>query len=516
MREKITKFDLNDAFKALDEIDVPKVKGLRPKQLDEDLRPKKVDRFKALFEEYYDIQNQQEIDEAREAREEEIAQAKLARIEKIVDLDADSPEDIQPSYVGKIIIQCPQCMTMFYKDESDIERPEDDETIVNVGEVCQHCGNEDGYTLIGKVALDEPQEEHEEEATEEQAEEAPAEEEPKEEESSENEEKEPELPSLDDLDLGKEESEENEEEKKEEAFDAGNGKVLTESAEEDLDKALEAHNEYIEYLRKELDAAEKELSKAKNNFIKNSVQAKVDALKADLEKALPEDVKEKATENELPNADELPEEAVEEKEEVKESLNEDAKHDLQAFIDSLEEKCEKCDECNEDLESENKIEDYIEGLPEACEKCKKEKIKEDVSDAEFEAMLKNPIYNEGLEEENELDEVEDFVEESFNKQATNYLTEVYENVESFETTNCALQENKLIVEGNINFKSGKIKPTKFVFENVENKLLGSNKDLSEDVNVFTLNYKIKNKALVTESLKYAYRIETTLVENLNK
>ena len=108
-------------------------------------------KFDALFEEYYDVGNAAELSSAKEAREAEIAKAKLARIEKIVDLDAESPEDLLTSYVGKLIIQCPQCMTLFYKDAEDVEESEDDPTAVNVNEVCQHCGNESGYMLIGKV-----------------------------------------------------------------------------------------------------------------------------------------------------------------------------------------------------------------------------------------------------------------------------------------------------------------------------------------------------------------------------
>ena len=104
-----------------------------------------------LTEEYYDVGNQTELADAQEARDAEVAQAKLARIEKIVDLDADSPEDLLPSYVGKFIIQCPQCMTLFYKNPEDIEKSEDEPDTCNVTEVCQHCGNETGYMLIGKV-----------------------------------------------------------------------------------------------------------------------------------------------------------------------------------------------------------------------------------------------------------------------------------------------------------------------------------------------------------------------------
>ena len=47
------------------------------------------------------------------------------------------------------------------------------------------------------------------------------------------------------------------------------------------------------------------------------------------------------------------------------------------------------------------------------------------------------------------------------KLTENYLTEVYSNVKSFKTTDCALEENKLMIEGTITFNSGKTKNTKF-------------------------------------------------------
>lgn len=152
MKESITKFDLEAAFKALDDLDTPVAeKGIRANKpaLNEIFSRKS--KFDALFEEYYDIGSTEELSDAQEAREAEVAKAKLARIEKIVDLDADSPDDLLTSYVGKYIIQCPQCMTLFYKNKEDVVTSEEDDSVVNINEVCQHCGNESGYTLIGKV-----------------------------------------------------------------------------------------------------------------------------------------------------------------------------------------------------------------------------------------------------------------------------------------------------------------------------------------------------------------------------
>ena len=150
-KESVQKFDLEAAFKALNEVEVPVVKGIRPNR--EDLQEKFTRKLvtDVLVEDFYDVGDSEELGQAQEEREAEIAKAKLARIEKIVDLEAETEEDLLPSYVGKFIIQCPQCMTLFYKNEEDIERSEETPDVVNINEPCQHCGNSSGYSLIGKV-----------------------------------------------------------------------------------------------------------------------------------------------------------------------------------------------------------------------------------------------------------------------------------------------------------------------------------------------------------------------------
>ena len=144
MKDKITTFDLNAAFKALDDIEMPKSEGLKPQKavLDEALSI--LPKTDCLLEDYYDVRSGEDLKAAEEERRNEVAQAKLDRIEKIIDLDAKTPEDLQGRYAGKIIIQCPQCMELFYKKEEDLVVDEDDPTLVNVGEKCQHCGNTSG------------------------------------------------------------------------------------------------------------------------------------------------------------------------------------------------------------------------------------------------------------------------------------------------------------------------------------------------------------------------------------
>ena len=552
-KESVNKFDLEAAFKALDELDIPVVKGIKAHR--EDLKEKFTRKLtsEVLVEDYYDLGDSGELEQAQEDREAEIAKAKLARIEKIVDLEAESEEDLLPSYVGKVIIQCPQCMTLFYKNQEDIEKSEENPDVVNINETCQHCGNNSGYTLIGKVDqvgedeaenydvedfeeeelnLDFPEgtEESDPEGTGEGAEEeetnsldldldlevTEGEEEPTEEEEEvkeslreaveedeieeiedeevvededsidivdENEvlytpegvkglaieageeiaeetKENPEISSeeieeivnkivdadVEDLKADMEDEEEEviedeEEEVVEEALkedvseeptnseivgfidcsgsngtssrindqikivtEAGATKLyffsdniytnpvdackfprtaygpirkwvdenenckaivstdedvnfndgreisnherieiirfdlkkeaLTEAVDKELDDKLKAHNEYIEYLKAEIEKAEKSLNSAKNDFVKKSIQSKLDALKADLEEALPEALKAEVTasdelptpeESGLEDAAENKEETEETKESLKESLNEEVK-----------------------------------------------------------------------------------------------------------------------------------------------------------------------------------------------
>ena len=251
MKDYVTKFDLEAAFKALDEIETPKVGKVRSNRpaLNEIFSRKS--KFDALMEEYYDINDMAELDSAKNAREAEVARAKLARIEKIVDLDAESPEDLLPSYVGKFIMQCPQCMTLFYKDPEDVEASEDDPETVNVSEVCQHCGNDAGYTLIGKVG--EATEEEAADVREEQTVDVTSTEEGVEDESEdlgtempdeadggdEDIELDPELDALD-LDAEEDEDEDEQTEKAEEGFNVAGGQLLIEELTEDADLEVSA------------------------------------------------------------------------------------------------------------------------------------------------------------------------------------------------------------------------------------------------------------------------------------
>ena len=279
-RNKIlTQFDLSSAFTALSDMDYAAPEG-NVKSFQENLVERKGygKCFEPLFEDLYDLEDTQDLNDAADAREAEVAQAKLSRIEKIIDLDAKSPDELLPSYVGKIIVQCPQCMNLFYKDEADIEKDEEDPTLCNVGEECQHCGNTSGYTLIGKV--DAATEEDLNQGMEAPAEETPVEEQPVEETPEETtEETGDEDLNLDDMDLDLN----LDEEPAQESFNTNpDGQVLTENVEkldeECLNKAITDFLLDDSSTHKSLDVILSDLYKAHPEAPAENVQSAMDGV----------------------------------------------------------------------------------------------------------------------------------------------------------------------------------------------------------------------------------------------
>lgn len=147
---------------------------------------------------------------------------------------------------------------------------------------------------------------------------------------------------------------------------------------------------------------------------------------------------------------------------------------------------------------------------------------EPVKDTEEEAEVLAPVPTEvadTIEEteespwpEDEVDyDVEDFDSDSFDELGEAYLKAVYENVNSYKTTDVSSQGNTLVVEGLIKFNSGKMKPTKFVFEaktatkNNKLRFIGENKNITRGRKAFTLTGTLnENKSFITERFNYNY------------
>lgn len=152
---------------------------------------------------------------------------------------------------------------------------------------------------------------------------------------------------------------------------------------------------------------------------------------------------------------------------------------------------------------------------------------DEVSDAEFDELVDSPDFDAMLKDPNALTEcgvnkvfenVDEADEKAFEECVSEALTSTYENVKNFTLTECILKDSAFIVEGNINFNSGKTRKTQYVFEKAATAkgkaiLEGYNKGLSKEGN-FRINCLLKESCLVPQSMSYRYNIEENLVEGL--
>lgn len=541
MKSMVTKFDLNTAFKALSEVEYPEVGGVKPNRatLKENFsRKSKTD---LLIEDYYSLSNPSELQEVQVEREEEIAQAKLARIEKIVDLDATSAEELLPSYAGKVIIQCPQCMTLFYKNPDDLEYSEEEEGIVNVEEICQHCGNSSGYNVVGKVEAPDatPAEEESASAENEQAEVSDSEEDL----------------NLDLPELNTEDAEVDTMEKSDSATEAEQDQE--ESAEDEVDEPEDAEKEdkkKEESLQQPLMEEKQEIKEEAiaatvglgvlSGLLANKIQAWLDRkknknvtlgeispeLKADLTKIVKDSVAEaedKEEEISEVNAEQTTEPLKEGFDFTKlatlaKNVGIETLDDLDAFIK------------DNNINSEDIIK-VLEDEAAAAEELENISLTEDVNTADFNQILDSKEMNTPISETEvkeilndsfsnvdlatELNNVDNIDEACLEKCITESLCKVYENVNSFKLTECLLKENNFVLSGTIKFNSGAQKTTKYSFTEALKstkgtlKLTGINEGLSSN-GQFILNCNLSNSALLTESFAYKYKINESLVEGL--
>ena len=265
---------------------------------------------------------------------------------------------------------------------------------------------------------------------------------------------------------------------------------MNESAKEsDLSKKLKEHNDYIETLQDEIKKEEEAVKVAKNEFIKKLHENNLASLKAALDKAIPEEVKAEEAIDDLPTPEEAAEELPDSKTELTEQL--DAK-EMQI------------------KESASEVSDS-----EIKELLNSEEFNTPISDEEVDRIIEDEKNLKEGKCKNVFEMLEDFDEVSMNSCMTKALTEVYSNVKNFEMTECSLNESSLVVEGKINFNSGKARETSFTFtEGKEPKVLcGINEDLDKDGS-FNICYGIDNNKMFVESLKYSYHVENNLVEGL--
>ena len=498
----------------------------------------------------------------------------------VYDEDAKSEDELQNSYVGKVICECPICHSYIFKDKIDLVFDEDKEK-VNVDDECPYCCEAgSGYTIIGEVKAYSGEDEAEEEAKEE-TEESPAEEESKEE---------------------KEEApaEEEEVEEVEEVKDESIEECVETPKNLDPDKfTADEKNQQQELVeeKEDVNPLEEEIVVILNNTFGEDgwKDAEYDEDTGCLEVALCDecvnkyniiegklyDIKNHAiVEKKCKNCDDVSEcnECNECNESIENGINLDANdketpdelkpdkivpdessegQELVEDIDKIEITKEdgtsfevaSDSESNEvtvtsndvsvkvssDGEVKPEAEGAVEVAPEETEAEAEAPAEEVVAEyagpesqeevdaaAEAEEQAEEaPAEEVPAEEEEKVEdetevEVKDIDLESFDRIGNNYLKAVYENVESYSTDSATLDNdnNKIILEGIISFKSGKTVPTKFVFEakdiNDANKtrFVGTNEAISHGRRPFTLTGSINEGKYIVESMTYHYRAKS--------
>ena len=69
----------------------------------------------------------------------------------VIDPEAETEEDLEDSYTGKVILDCCVCHSKLYKDKEEVTIDEEQD-LANAGEECPFCYSSDGYRIIGEVA----------------------------------------------------------------------------------------------------------------------------------------------------------------------------------------------------------------------------------------------------------------------------------------------------------------------------------------------------------------------------
>lgn len=69
---------------------------------------------------------------------------------RVIDPEATTDDELQDSYVGKVIVNCNVCHSHIFENKEDIKIEEDGS--VNVETHCPYCGEQEGFVIVGEIA----------------------------------------------------------------------------------------------------------------------------------------------------------------------------------------------------------------------------------------------------------------------------------------------------------------------------------------------------------------------------
>lgn len=381
----------------------------------------------------------------------------------VIDPEAESEEDLEDSYTGKVILDCCVCHSKLYKDKEEVQIDEEQD-LANVGEECPFCYSNDGFKIIGEVA---PYGETKVESE--------VGEEPK------------------DIEHERDDNDDFEESLKP---DKNNSL-------QNVKKAIKLRktNSVSESIKRGLQLKEGYMGQTLEDFLDDwNTKSNVTIWCYDENEDGPvfegdiSDIPDKYLNAQFDDFD------TEGKIFVNVSgVDDDFEESLKGSKDKL------VSESIQEIEIETDTDKIkIESEP-----------KEEASRSEDVLAPVSPETEQEIEN-NGSDEVDvpidEFDEETFDELGESFLKNTYENVESYKTESIKEQDgNKLVVEGLITFNSGKVKKTSFIFEakditkSGKVRFIGENCQLSRGKKSFTVAGKVQEGKFISESLNYNYR-----------
>ena len=474
----------------------------------------------------------------------------------VYDADADDTEDIEDSYVGKVIVDCNVCHSKIYKDKSDVVIDEETQN-ANIDEECPYCYSTDGFKVIGEVAPIEYTEVKDDSEDEEDVDKKIEESKSIKESST--------LSKLvksgytlkeiqkffkdeTGLDMTPENSEE---------FKKWSARFLksineSKSIEESLNEAIvtDYKGSLSNILVKNQDKISKMSTKGEivkfldsitdevrdKNYletVKRNMQKKNDfgalqyiygiilsgegkGVTESLEENIGTDIDEyqQWVDYDMKRYGKISDQTNKEIKEAGLQVVKDKYGDYQViagkYDESLKESVKDVTITTDDSKTTMTSDDEgkVTLTTEPVEQHKDDEVIEPLTD-ETEAEIEA---NDG---EEDID-IEDFDEESFDELGEGYFKNVYENVNSFKASNITTKDNKVIVEGVITFDNNVKKNTSFLFESANKTKNGKYRFIGENLNVakgnkaFSLIGNVTDKKFLSESMNYNYRTKNDI------
>ena len=104
-------------------------------------------KLQLLNEDSFDLQDVGVVDELTSFVADDID---APWVEEIIDVEAEDIEDVQDSYIGKVVLQCNCCNTRIYKDAKEVFVDEEQDA-ANIDEECPVCNTLSGWHVLGKI-----------------------------------------------------------------------------------------------------------------------------------------------------------------------------------------------------------------------------------------------------------------------------------------------------------------------------------------------------------------------------